>query len=220
MVRSLRLVLLGPPGSGKGTYASIMAPEIEIPHISTGDIFRDEVARKTTLGREAAGFLDRGELVPDRIVVKMVRGRLKRKDCSRGFILDGYPRTIPQAKALDKIIGLDAVINLDVPDSVIIDRLSTRRVCQRCGAIFNIKYMKPKKPGECDKCGGPLYQREDDKPNVIKRRLEDYHANIGKPLEQYYRKKGILKTVRNKKADVPPRAVVNRIYRALGLKKH
>lgn len=219
MVRSLRLVFLGPPGSGKGTYASIMAPEIKIPHISTGDIFRDEVARKTTLGREAAGFLDRGELVPDRIVVKMVRGRLKRKDCIRGFILDGYPRTIPQAKALDKIIGLDAVINLDVPDSVIIDRLSTRRVCRGCGAIFNIKYMKTKKPGVCDKCGGPLYQREDDKPNVIKRRLEDYHANIGKPLEQYYRKKGILKTVRNKKADVPARVVVDRIYRALRLKK-
>ena len=219
MVRSLRLVFLGPPGSGKGTYASIMAPEIKIPHISTGDIFRDEVARKTTLGGEAAGFLDRGELVPDRIVVKMVRGRLKRKDCNRGFILDGYPRTIPQAKALDKITGLDTVLNLDVPDSVIIDRLSTRRVCQRCGAIFNIKYMKTKKPGVCDKCGGPLYQREDDKPDVIKRRLDYYHANIGGPLEQYYRKKGILKTVRNKKADVPPRVVVDRIYQALGLKK-
>lgn len=220
MVRSLRLVFLGPPGSGKGTYASIMAPGMKITHISTGDIFRDEVARKTTLGREAAGFLDRGELVPDRIVVKMVRRRLGQKDCNRGFILDGYPRTIPQAEALDKITGLDAVINLDVPDSVIIkERLSPRRVCQKCGAIFNVKYLKPRINGVCDVCGGPLYQREDDKPDVIRRRLKDYHTNIGKPLEQYYRKKSILKTVRNRKADVPPTVVVSRIYRALGLKK-
>jgi len=219
VVRSLRLVFLGPPGSGKGTYASMMAPEMKIPHISTGDIFRDEVAKKTALGREAAGFLERGELVPDRIVVEMMRGRLGQKDCGTGFILDGYPRTIRQAEALDEITSLDAVINLEVPDSVIIDRLSTRRVCKRCGAIFNVKYLKPKKPGVCDVCGGPLYQREDDMPDVIRRRLDDYHSNIGKPLEEYYREKGILKTVRNRKADVPPRVVVNRIYRALGLRK-
>ncbi|MDH5703722.1 MAG: adenylate kinase [Aigarchaeota archaeon] len=219
MVRSLRLVFLGPPGSGKGTYASIMAPEMKIPHISTGDIFRDEVARKTALGREAAGFLERGELVPDKIVVEMVKGRLNREDCKAGFILDGYPRTIGQAETLDQITGLDAVIDLKVPDSVIIDRLSTRRVCQRCGAIFNVKYMRPKKPGICDRCGGPLHQREDDRPEVIKKRLENYHVKIGKPLEQYYRRKSILKTVTNRKADVPPAVVVNRIYRALGLRK-
>jgi len=213
------MVFLGPPGSGKGTYASIMAPEMKIPHISTGDIFRDEVAKKTALGREAAGFLERGELVPDRIVVEMMRGRLGQKDCGTGFILDGYPRTIRQAEALDEITSLDAVINLEVPDSVIIERLSTRRVCQRCGAIFNVKYLKPRKPGVCDVCGGPLYQREDDKPDVIRRRLEDYHFNIGRPLEEHYREKSILKTVRNRKADVPPRVVVNRIYQALGLKK-
>jgi len=219
VVRSLRLVFLGPPGSGKGTYASIMAPEMKIPHISTGDIFRDEVAKKTELGKEAAGFLERGELVPDKIVVEMVKGRLNREDCKAGFILDGYPRTLGQAEALDQITGLDTVIDLKVPDSVIIERLSTRRVCQRCGAIFNVKYMKPKKPGVCDKCGGPLYQREDDMPEVIKKRLEDYHMNIGNPLEQYYRRKSILKTVINKKAGIHPVAVVNRIYRALGLRK-
>jgi len=219
VVRSLRLVFLGPPGSGKGTYASIMAPEMKIPHISTGDIFRDEVAKKTELGKEAAGFLERGELVPDKIVVEMVKGRLIREDCKAGFILDGYPRTLGQAEALDQITGLDTVIDLKVPDSVIIERLSTRRVCQRCGAIFNVKYMKPKKPGVCDKCGGPLYQREDDMPEVIKKRLEDYHMNIGNPLEQYYRRKSILKTVINKKAGIHPVVVVNRIYRALGLRK-
>ena len=157
--------------------------------------------------------------MPDRIVVEMMRGRLGQKDCGTGFILDGDPRTIRQAEAPDEITSLDAVINLEVPDSVIIDRLSTRRVCKRCGAIFNVKYLKPKKPGVCDVCGGPLYQREDDMPDVIRRRLDDYHSNIGKPLEEYYREKGILKTVRNRKADVPPRVVVNRIYRALGLRK-
>ena len=210
----LRLVFLGPPGIGKGTYASAISKMYGIPHISTGDIFREEIKRGTELGRKIKEYVERGELVPDEIVIEVVRERLSREDCKKGFILDGFPRTLRQAQALDEMTTLDLALNFVAPDEVIIERLSGRRICRRCGAIYHIKFMPPKVEGVCDICGGELYQREDDKPEVIKRRLELYRRQF-KPILDFYRAKGILVDVdASEQADV----VIPRIVEVL--KRH
>lgn len=210
----LRLIFFGPPGSGKGTYASRICPKFEIPHISTGDIFREAVKSKTELGKKVKVYLDRGELVPDDIANEVVKVRLKQPDCKKGFILDGYPRTINQVKFLEKITKIDAIINLTVPDKVIIARLSSRIVCKKCGAIYNLLYLKPKKEGICDKCGEELYQREDDTPEVIQERLNVYRKQT-EPLIKYYKSKGLLHNVRCNKVDIPPDVMVKKIIDVL-----
>jgi adenylate kinase len=187
----MRLVFIGPPGVGKGTYAAAVSQRFGIPHVSTGDMIREEIKRGSELGRKLKEYVERGLLVPDEIVTEMVRERLSREDCKRGFILDGYPRTLKQAEELDRITAIDLVLNFVAPDEVIIDRISGRRICRVCGAIYHVKYMPPKVPGVCDRCGGPLYQREDDKPEVVARRLEVYRQQFA-PIIEYYRRRGIL----------------------------
>lgn len=187
----MRLVFIGPPGVGKGTYAAAVSQRFGIPHVSTGDMIREEIKRGSELGRKLKEYVEKGALVPDEVVTEMVRERLSREDCKRGFILDGYPRTLKQAEELDRITAIDLVLNFVAPDEVIIDRISGRRICRVCGAIYHVKYMPPKVPGVCDKCGGPLYQREDDKPEVVARRLEVYRQQFT-PIIEYYRRKGVL----------------------------
>ena len=195
----MRLILLGPPGSGKGTQAQKLVERFKVPQVSTGDIFRQAVRDQTELGKKAKEYMDRGELVPDQIVVGMVEERLSQPDCKNGFILDGFPRTIAQAEALDELLArrgekLDAVLEISVPDEEVIKRLSGRRTCRQCGAMYHIEFNPPKEPGRCDKCKGELYQREDDKEEVIKSRLEVYHSQTA-PLIEYYQKKGLLKKI-------------------------
>ena len=210
----IRLIIFGPPGAGKGTYASQLGRELKIPVISTGDIFRDEVKRNTDLGRRVAEFLNRGVLVPDDIVTDVLVKRISMPDSKQGFILDGYPRTIEQAKVLDKIAKIDAVIRLIVPEWIIIERLSNRRICRKCGAIYNLKYLKPKRPGVCDKCGGELFQREDDKPEVIRERLKVYEAQT-QPLVDYYEDTVPILDIECKSADIPPEVIVKKILQEL-----
>lgn len=187
----MRLVFMGPPGVGKGTYATAVSKEFGIPHISTGDMIREEMKSGSELGVKLREYVEKGLLVPDELVTEMVRKRLSNADCSLGFILDGYPRTLKQVEDLDKITKIDLVVNFTARDEVIIDRISGRRVCRNCGTIYHIKYMPPKTPGVCDKCRGELYQREDDKPEVVKRRLEVYRQQFAAIID-YYRARGLL----------------------------
>jgi len=187
----MRVVLLGPPGAGKGTYASYFKKKYCIPHISTGDIFRAEVAKGTELGRKIKEYLDKGLLVPDEIVIEVVRKRLSEPDCKIGFILDGFPRTLEQARALDEMTTIDAAIHLYVPMEVAVDRLSNRVVCPKCGRVYNLKYMPPKNDMVCDDDGTPLVRRSDDRPEVIRKRYEVYYQTF-KPIIEYYKNKGIL----------------------------
>lgn len=187
----MNIVLLGPPGIGKGTVAVKLSKKLNVPHIATGDMLRDNAAEKTRLGIEAKSYMDKGLLVPDSIVIKMILDRLKKNDCKNGFILDGFPRTLNQAEEIGKKIKIGKVVNLQADDKVIIQRLSKRRVCSKCGAIYHLDYMKPNKESICDKCSGTLCQREDDKPEAIKERLRVYGEKT-EPLISYYNEKGIL----------------------------
>jgi len=189
----MRVILLGPPGCGKGTQAEIICKNFEIPHISTGDILRDNVKRGTEIGSRAKSFMDSGSLVPDEIIIGMIKDRFSEDDCKNGFLLDGFPRTIAQAEALDKLlkkmkIHLDYIINIDVPDENIINRISKRLSCSNCGDVYNLMFKKPKKEMVCDSCGFKLHQRDDDKEEVIRNRLEVYRKQTA-PLIQYYNKK-------------------------------
>jgi adenylate kinase len=213
-VESMKFAIFGPQGSGKGTYASRLAPHYGIPHISTGDLCREEAAKGTELGKKIKKIMDEGGLQPDEVITKMLKHRLEKADAQNGFILDGYPRTLNQAEALEKLTKLDAVINLVVPEWILIKRLGARIQCKNCGAIFNLLTLKPKKEGICDKCGGPLYQRDDDKPEAVKKRLAIYHEQSA-PLIDYYRKKGIVIDVHNDKLDTPPEIIVNLIIEKL-----
>jgi adenylate kinase len=193
----MRLILVGPPGAGKGTQAVALAAHYKIPHISTGDIFRANLKNGTELGKQAQSFMDRGELVPDSVTNEMVKDRLGNTDVANGFLLDGFPRNTNQAEVLDVILKdkkmpLDAALELSIDNSEIIRRLSGRRTCRNCSATFHKDFEKPKVDGVCDKCNGELYQREDDKEEVITRRLEIY-AQQTEPIISYYRKAGILK---------------------------
>ncbi len=190
----MKMVFLGPPGVGKGTYARAVSKEFGIPHISTGDIFREEIARGSELGRKVKEYVEKGLLVPDEIVVEVVKKRLSQPDCRRGFILDGFPRTISQARALDEFAPPNLALLFVAPDEVIVERISGRRICAWCGAIYHVKYMPPKYPGICDRCGGPLIQRRDDRPEVVRERLKVYRETFT-PIIDYYRGKGILREV-------------------------
>ncbi len=190
------VILLGAPGAGKGTHAKRLSAILGIPHISTGDIFREEIEKNSDLGLQVKSHVEKGELVPDDLVNEVIRKRLTREDCKGGFILDGYPRTIHQAEALEKILEefslpLKKVINLEVSEEEIIRRLSGRRICRNCGAIFHITNMPPKQEGICDYCGGELYQRDDDTPEAIRHRLVVYHKQT-EPLLRFYENKGLL----------------------------
>lgn len=195
----MKLIMLGAPGAGKGTQAARVAAELQIPHISTGDIFRANIKNGTELGKKAKAFMDAGKLVPDELTCDLVADRIAKDDCANGFILDGFPRTIPQAEALDKVLvsrgeKVDYAVNIDVPDEAIISRMSGRRACVTCGATYHIQFNPPKKEGICDNCGGELILREDDKPETVKTRLNVYHEQT-QPLIDFYQAKGVLVTV-------------------------
>lgn len=190
----MNIIIIGPPGGGKGTYSERISQDYEIPHISTGDIFREEVEEGSEIGKKVRKYLDKGELVSDEIVNQVIQKRLSKPDSEKGFVLDGYPRTKEQAEALDEITDIDLVINLVVPEYVIIERLSNRRICRGCGKIYNQKYDPPENEKICDDCGGEIYQREDDRTQVIKNRINEYKIKA-KPLIDYYRKKGIVKDI-------------------------
>ncbi len=192
----MKIIMLGAPGAGKGTQAKKIAAKYSIPHISTGDIFRANIKNGTELGKKAKTFMDQGLLVPDELVVDLVVDRVAQDDAKNGYVLDGFPRTIPQAEALDKALEaindkVDYAINVDVPDENIINRMSGRRACVSCGGTYHIKYAPTKVEGICDACGGELVLRDDDKPETVKKRLDVYHEQT-QPLIDYYNKKNIL----------------------------
>ncbi len=213
----MKLVMLGPPGSGKGTYASRLSPILKVPQITTGFIFREEIKKETELGRIAEEYSKKGLLVPDNIVMEVVKERLKEPDTKNGFIFDGFPRTINQAEELEKIIKIDKVINIVIPDEIVIKRLTSRRQCSKCGEIFNLLFLKTKKEGICDRCDGSLYQREDDKLEVIKERLTVYKKQT-QPLINYYKKKKLIIDIVNDDIETPPEVVVEKILNALKVK--
>jgi adenylate kinase len=195
----MKVIMLGAPGAGKGTQAKKLAAKYDIPHISTGDIFRANIKNGTELGAKAKGYMDQGLLVPDELVVDLVVDRFKNPDCEKGYVLDGFPRTIPQAKALDEALekngdSVQFAVDVDVPDTSIIKRMAGRRACVGCGATYHVETIPPKKEGICDVCGAELILREDDKPETVEKRLNVYHEQT-QPLIEYYQGKGILKSV-------------------------
>jgi adenylate kinase len=186
----LKAIIFGPPGSGKGTYASRLHTKLGVDVIAMGDIFREIMKEDSPLGKKVKQYVEKGLLVPDDVVIEVLKQRLAKSSSKKGFILDGFPRTLEQANALDKIVAIDVVIKLTVPDSIIIERLSTRRICKSCGEVYNIRYLKPKVEGVCDKCGGQLYQRPDDTAKVIKGRIQVYERQT-QPILQHYREKSV-----------------------------
>ncbi len=195
----MKIIMLGAPGAGKGTQAIMIAEKYGIPHVSTGDIFRANIKNGTELGKEAKKYMDQGLLVPDELTVRILLDRVGQEDCRNGYVLDGFPRTIPQAEVLDQELGklgdaIDVAIDVDVPDESIIKRMSGRRACLSCGATYHVEHVPPKKEGICDHCGQPLVLREDDKPETVRNRLKVYHDQT-QPLIDYYDAKGILKVV-------------------------
>lgn len=213
----MRIVLLGPPGAGKGTQAEILVKKLLVPHISTGDMFRAAISHDTELGREAKSYMDKGQLVPDEVTVGIIRDRISQSDCREGFLLDGFPRTLAQAEALAELLtemntALDAVINISVPLDRLIDRLTGRRMCRKCGTIYHLLYNAPEVENVCDACGGALFQRDDDKEETVKSRLNVYTAQTA-PLIDYYREAGLLHDING---DQPINAVLAELGAALG----
>lgn len=195
----MKIIMLGAPGAGKGTQAKLIADKYGIPHISTGDIFRANIKNGTELGMKAKSFMDKGELVPDGLTVSMLLDRVGQPDCKDGYVLDGFPRTIPQAEELDRALSerderIDFAVDVDVPDENIVNRMSGRRACLKCGATYHVEHIPPKKEGVCDDCGSELVLRDDDKAETVSNRLKIYHDQT-QPLIDYYTQKGILKTV-------------------------
>jgi len=214
----LKLVFIGPPGIGKGTYAKAISQKYGIPHISTGDIFREEIAKGSELGRRVKEYVDKGLLVPDEIVIEVVKRRLSQPDCAKGFILDGFPRTLRQAEALDQITRIDAVLLFNAPLEIIIERVSGRRICPNCGAIYHVKWRPPKTPDVCDVCGARLIKRRDDEPDVVRRRYEIYLQTFT-PIIEYYRRKGLLVEVDASHEAEEVVMEIERILKRLGLIK-
>lgn len=199
MARGIRVILLGPPGAGKGTQAKLLREKFGVCQISTGDILRSAVAEQTPLGRQASDYINRGALVPDAVILDLVAERLKEKDCQNGFILDGFPRTIPQAEGLEAVTqargeALDRVLSLRVPHKLIIERLAGRRTCKDCSAPYHLVFDPPREQGRCDRCGGELFQRSDDREETIAARLQVYDTQTA-PLENYYRERGMLSEI-------------------------
>jgi adenylate kinase len=195
----MNAILLGPPGAGKGTQAEKISAAYGIPHISTGDIFRENLRKGTELGLKAKEYMDRGELVPDEVVVGIIRDRLEAEDCEDGFLLDGFPRTVAQADALKEMLAakgksIDHVLNLQVPDEVVIERLTARRSCSSCGAVYHLRFNPPRPEGRCDSCGGALYHRHHDREESRRARLEEYKSKT-QPLIDYYRAEGLLRDI-------------------------
>lgn len=191
----MKIILLGAPGAGKGTQAEVICNRYNIPAISTGNIIREALKTGTEMGLKAKSYMESGSLVPDEIVIGIIKERIVKDDCKDGFILDGFPRTIPQAEALDNMgIIIDKVIDIEVPDEKIVKRMSGRRVCEKCGASYHLEYKQPKAEGICDACSGTLIQRKDDHPDTVKARLDVYHSET-EPLKGYYEKQGKLKVV-------------------------
>ena len=213
----MKIIMLGAPGAGKGTQAKMLAEKYKIPHISTGDIFRANIKNGTELGRQAKEYMDKGLLVPDELTVKILLDRVAQADCSDGYVLDGFPRTIPQAEVLDEALTklgekIDFAINVDVPDENIVKRMSGRRACLKCGATYHIEHIPPKKEGICDTCGSELVLRDDDKPETVLSRLKVYHDQT-QPLIDFYTAKGVLNTV---DGTVDMKDVFNAIVSILG----
>ena len=210
----MNIIFLGPPGAGKGTQAQRICAALGIPQVSTGDILRRAIKEQTPTGLKAKSFIDAGKLVPDEVVIAIVEERLKEADCQKGYILDGFPRTVPQAEALEKAgITFDAVVSLEISDEEIVERMGGRRVCASCGAPFHVKNLPPKVEGVCDACGGKLEARADDKPEVVRDRLKVYHKETA-PLKDFYAARNLLKTVENQPTVAE---TTTAILKALGL---
>lgn len=213
----MKIIMLGAPGAGKGTQAKMIADKYQIPHISTGDIFRANIKNGTELGKEAKKYMDQGLLVPDELTVKILLDRVAQDDCKNGYVLDGFPRTIPQAEVLEEALTklgdkIDYAINVEVPDENIVKRMGGRRACVNCGATYHIEHVPPKKEGICDNCGSELILRDDDKPETVKNRLSVYHKQT-QPLIDFYNGKGVLRTV---DGTVDMKDVFNAIVAILG----
>ncbi|MEU0985651.1 adenylate kinase [Streptomyces sp. NPDC005953] len=216
----MRIVLVGPPGAGKGTQAAYLAENLSIPHISTGDLFRANISKGTDLGRKAKSYMDKGELVPDEVTIGMAKDRMEQPDAVNGFLLDGFPRNVSQAEALDGMLKsegmtLDGVLDLEVPEDEVVKRIAGRRICRNDSShVFHVTYSPPKVDGRCDVCGGDLYQRDDDSETTVRKRLEVYHTQT-EPIIDYYRGQGLVVTISalGKVADVTERAME-------ALKKH
>lgn len=210
----MRIVLVGPPGAGKGTQAAFLAKNLSIPHISTGDLFRANISQGTELGKQAKAFMDAGNLVPDEVTIGMAKDRMSQPDAENGFLLDGFPRNVSQAEALDEMLKtadmkLDAVLDLEVPEDEVVKRIAGRRICRNDSShVFHVAYSKPKTDGVCDICGGELYQRDDDKEETVRKRLEVYHTQT-EPIIDYYRSQGLVVTISalGKVEDVTQRAM-------------
>ena len=211
----MKLIFLGPPGAGKGTLAGLVSKELGVPQVSTGDIFRDAIKRETELGKKVKQIVGRGDLVPDDLTVDLVRERLGQPDAARGYILDGFPRTIPQAEALEAFQKLDAVVNFTIGDDAVVARLSGREICKSCGAIYHVANMPSRVKGVCDKCGGPLYTRPDDSLESITNRLEVYKRQT-EPLIELYRKKKLLRNIDSSKT---PEDTLAQVRTVLGYRK-
>lgn len=193
----MKLILLGPPGAGKGTHSDFVAKKLDIPTISTGSILRAAVKNGTPVGLRAKEYMDAGKLVPDEVIIGVISERLEEADCAKGFILDGVPRTIPQAEALEKAgIDFDRVVSIEISDDEIVERMAGRRVCADCGATYHVKNIPPKQEGICDKCGGKLESRADDHPEVVRTRLSVYHKETA-PLKDFYASRGVLRSIQN-----------------------
>lgn len=213
----MKIIMLGAPGAGKGTQAKLIAEKYGVPHISTGDIFRANIKNGTELGKEAKEYMDKGLLVPDELTVRLLLDRVAQDDCKNGYVLDGFPRTIPQAEVLDKELtklgdSVDFAVDVDVPDENIIRRMSGRRACLNCGATYHIVNIPPQKEGICDVCGSELVLRDDDQPETVKNRLKVYHEQT-QPLIEYYTGKGVLRTV---DGTLPMEEVFDAIVKILG----
>ena len=215
----MKAIIFGAPGAGKGTYGSRLQAKLGLEVIATGDIFRELLKENSELGRKIKGFVEKGLLVPDEVVGEVLKQRLSKIPEGKGFILDGYPRTLEQAKTLDAITKVDVILLLDVPDWIIIERLSSRRICRNCGTVYNIRFLKPKVENACDKCGGPLYQRSDDNPEVIKQRLQVYQEQTRPLLEFFKAKKVPFVTAKTTGLEQLPEPIVDQMIAELRKRK-